>query len=201
MPKLVFTSGPLNGRSFELLVDRTSIGRSSQNTLTIPDPSVSQTHCEILVHGTEVILRDLGSSNGTSVDGELLQRAQRPLQPGARLVFGSVEARMEWDLDSSTGTTSTDVTAIHAHRRHRQQAREAGPALPPGVTEQLPPGPDSQDQTMFLPGRAKNTTSPPPSLSPLAQEPSAAPRQGTARWWIAAACLGVALVYWLFRHR
>lgn len=201
MPKLVFTSGPLQGRSFELLVERTSIGRSSQNTLTIPDPSVSQTHCEILVHGAEVILRDLGSSNGTSVGGELLQRAQRPLQPGARLVFGSVEARLDWDEDTSPGTTSTDVTAIHAHLRHRQQAQAAAPALPAGITERLPAGPDSNDQTVFLPGRPKQSQPPQPHQPPLGMTPNTTPQTGIAWWWIAAACLGVALVYYLMRHR
>src|SRR6185436_11538953 len=79
MARLVFTDEKFGGRVYEFALPKTTIGRGDHNTLTIRDDAVSQTHCEILVFGPEVIVRDLGSSNGTFVNGVRLHNQQRPL--------------------------------------------------------------------------------------------------------------------------
>jgi pSer/pThr/pTyr-binding forkhead associated (FHA) protein len=76
MPKLIFTSEPFAGRVYELTLEKTTGGRGDLNTLALGDSSVSLAHCEILVHGPEVIVRDLGSANGTFVSGMQLKRRQ-----------------------------------------------------------------------------------------------------------------------------
>ena len=62
MARLVFIGENLKGRVYDLVVDQTTVGRDEPNTLVIRDDSVSTRHCEILVYGTEVIVRDLGSA-------------------------------------------------------------------------------------------------------------------------------------------
>jgi hypothetical protein len=49
---------------------QTSIGRAPDNSLVIPDSDVSAYHAEIVVSGMEFVIRDLGSANGTSVNGK-----------------------------------------------------------------------------------------------------------------------------------
>jgi hypothetical protein len=93
MAKLVVLSEGLTGRACELKVDRTTIGRLEDNTFQIPEPSVSSHHCEVLLRGKDVVVKDLNSTNGTFIDGEPITEA--PLKPGQVLRLGQVEIRLE----------------------------------------------------------------------------------------------------------
>jgi len=95
MPKLVVLSEGLTGRSHELKVDKTTIGRMEDNTFQIAEQSVSSHHCEVLLKGNDVIVRDLDSTNGTYINGEKI--SEKVLKPGQILRLGNVEARLEGD--------------------------------------------------------------------------------------------------------
>ena len=125
MARLVFIGENLKGRVHELVVDQTTVGRDEPNTLVIRDDSISTRHCEILVYGTEVIVRDLGSTNGTFVDGRRLHDQQCQVKGGQIVQFGSVPARLEIEEPSSTGG-DTEVTAIYGLSRfmHDQQQEQ-----------------------------------------------------------------------------
>ena len=99
MPRLVVLSEGLTGRSHELKAERTTIGRVEDNTFQIPDPSVSSHHCEILLKGGEVIVRDLNSTNGTFIAGQ--QVTEATLKPSQILRLGQVEVRLESDAPSA----------------------------------------------------------------------------------------------------
>ncbi len=148
MAKLVFLGDKFAGRSYEFKVPTTTVGRGEHNTLTILDPSVSQTHCEILVWGDEVIVRDLNSTNGTYVDGERLQNQQRPVLAGQIVGFGLIDARLE--IESASGTdTDTDVTAVHAYLRHlNDQGTEE--ELAKATTREIIPLGTSPEHTLVL---------------------------------------------------
>lgn len=68
MAKLVIRSQSMAGRAHELHTDRTTIGRVDDNTFQIADPSVSSHHCEVLLRGNEIVIRDLNSTNGTYIN-------------------------------------------------------------------------------------------------------------------------------------
>ena len=134
-PKLVFVGDHFAGRVYELTLEKTTVGRSERNVLVVHDPSVSQTHCEILVNGPEVIVRDLGSANGTYVNGTRLQHQQSQLKSGQLIRFGAVQARLEL-APVAEEHTATDMTAIHAHgralrdqRRQRSSPQAANPSM------------------------------------------------------------------------
>jgi Protein of unknown function (DUF3662)/FHA domain len=78
----------LEGKSgtFQLSRAVTRIGRGMDADIKIDDPGVSRHHAEIRV-GSDVILRDLGSTNGTYVNGMLI--AEQPLRDGAVITIGS----------------------------------------------------------------------------------------------------------------
>src|SRR5437588_10927892 len=93
MAKLIFLDDTFSGRAYELMLEKTTVGRGDQNTLVIRDGSLSATHCEILMNGSEIIVRDLDSLNGTFVDGAKLNK-QSQLKSGQTVRFGSVAARL-----------------------------------------------------------------------------------------------------------
>ena len=92
MAKLVVLSAGLNGRSHELNVDKTTIGRVDDNTFQIADPSVSSHHCEVLLRGTDVLIRDLNSTNGTFINGEKV--SESVLKMGQTLRLGQIELQL-----------------------------------------------------------------------------------------------------------
>lgn len=75
-------------RGFRLMRDRIRIGRGADNDLTLADPKLSRRHAEILRTPEGHILRDLGSRNGTRLNGQRL-RSDRPLRPGDAIDLGS----------------------------------------------------------------------------------------------------------------
>jgi pSer/pThr/pTyr-binding forkhead associated (FHA) protein len=93
MPKLVVLSEGLTGRSHELKVDKTTIGRLEDNTFQIAEQSVSSHHCEVLLKGADVLVKDLNSTNGTYINGEKI--TEKILKPGQILRLGQIEVRLE----------------------------------------------------------------------------------------------------------
>jgi pSer/pThr/pTyr-binding forkhead associated (FHA) protein len=93
MARIVLLSEGFNGRTYELKVDRTTVGRVSDNAFEIPEASVSSHHAEIILRGNDVVIRDLGSTNGTFINGEKITEAV--LKPGETLRFGTVEMRLD----------------------------------------------------------------------------------------------------------
>jgi predicted component of type VI protein secretion system len=92
MAKLVVLSAGLNGRTHELNVDKTTIGRVDDNTFQIADPSVSSHHCEVLLRGTDVVIKDLNSTNGSFINGEKI--GESVLTPGQTLRLGQIELQL-----------------------------------------------------------------------------------------------------------
>jgi pSer/pThr/pTyr-binding forkhead associated (FHA) protein len=93
MAKLVILNQGMTGRAHELNVDRTTIGRVEDNTFQIADPSVSSHHCEVLLRGADIVIKDLNSTNGSFINGEKI--AETVLKPGQTLRLGQVELRLE----------------------------------------------------------------------------------------------------------
>src|ERR1700754_3513949 len=93
MAKLVVLSAGLNGRTHELNVYKTTIGRVEDNTFQIADPSVSSHHCEVLLRGSDVVIKDLNSTNGSFINGEKFT-AEAVLKPGQTLRLGQIELQL-----------------------------------------------------------------------------------------------------------
>jgi pSer/pThr/pTyr-binding forkhead associated (FHA) protein len=83
----------INGTAHEVAEELITIGRADENTIRVDDQSVSGRHAELRLVGSDYILRDLGSTNGTRVNGVTV--TERRLRPGDRIWFGSAEASYE----------------------------------------------------------------------------------------------------------
>lgn len=127
MPKLVVLSEGLTGRAHELKVEKTTVGRLDDNTFQIAEQSVSSHHCEVLLKGNDVIIRDLDSTNGTYINGEKI--SEKVLKPGQILRLGNVEARLEGDGVSPTSAATAGATAASDKKKQNQNTS----VIPRGV--------------------------------------------------------------------
>lgn len=93
MAKLVVVTEGLAATSFELKSERTTIGRLEDNAFQLAESSVSGHHCEVVLSGDEVVVRDLNSTNGTFINDK--QISQQAIKPGQTLRLGQVELRLE----------------------------------------------------------------------------------------------------------
>lgn len=78
-----------SGEEHLLYADTTlRIGRSGENELVFNDPKVSRMHAELVWASTGFTLHDLGSVNGTFVNGERLSESSRVLRDGDDIIVG-----------------------------------------------------------------------------------------------------------------
>jgi predicted component of type VI protein secretion system len=85
--QLIMRSGPTPGATFALEGDQLTIGRDSSNEITINDAEVSRRHARLTFQGGKFVLEDLGSTNGTFVNGQRLA-GPRVLKAGEVVSFG-----------------------------------------------------------------------------------------------------------------
>ncbi len=78
-PRLLVTAGPLEGREYVIGTFPYTIGSGLSNDLSIADSTVSRRHCEIVqdAHGV-LSVNDLGSTNGTCIEGVKVTSARLP---------------------------------------------------------------------------------------------------------------------------
>jgi hypothetical protein len=96
-PKLVVERAPGHdpGMIYDLDGDIV-LGRGERAEIRLEDPFASSRHARVYKQGNIVVIEDLGSTNGTYLNEELLQSA-RPLHPGDRVRIGDSEFAFEVD--------------------------------------------------------------------------------------------------------
>lgn len=90
--KLQVLSGDSRGRAVSLVGECLRIGKSRDNDLVLGDSTVSRVHCEVRRDRRGYLLRDLGSTNGTLLDGVEVREVY--LRPGVVLTVGKVELKV-----------------------------------------------------------------------------------------------------------
>jgi pSer/pThr/pTyr-binding forkhead associated (FHA) protein len=76
----------ISGNEYRLTKSVTNIGRGADADIQISDTGASRLHCAIVL-GSQVIVRDLDSTNGTTVDGKRITEA--PLSDGSIIKLGN----------------------------------------------------------------------------------------------------------------
>lgn len=196
-PKLFFVGEPFDGRVCNLELETTTVGRSSGNHLSIQDPSVSAKHCEILVHDSEVIVRDLKSSNGTFVNAVRVE-GQAQLKHGQTVRFGNVSARLELPLPDASHSAS-DATAIYQHAKFTReaQAERENPKPPPQPVKLDAAGHPDTEHTVSIRREEMaadhaNSQAEPPSQTSTRPAPN-------KRLILSALIIVTAILWWLLR--
>lgn len=86
--RIVITSGPRSGLELELPETGLSIGRSSGSGLQIKDDYTSSAHAKVVRWRDQWMVQDLGSTNGTYVDGKRITEAT-PVRVGSSVRIGT----------------------------------------------------------------------------------------------------------------
>jgi len=82
---LILAGAEPGSERFTLSAARTSVGRENADII-IADPALSSRHFEIEIRGSEYFLRDLGSSNGTQLNGDPIRASE--ISPGDTIQAG-----------------------------------------------------------------------------------------------------------------
>ncbi len=98
---LAVIKGPCTGDFIEVTPTLKLLGRSDEAALDLDDPGISHRHCFVSLTQNEVLVSDLGSRNGTWIDGDQME-GDRTLPVGSRMQIGSTllchELRSREDL-------------------------------------------------------------------------------------------------------
>ncbi len=89
MSVLIGMSADVKGKSFNIDKSPLTIGRATDNTISLTVVGVSGHHCEIITEGDKYTLRDLGSTNGTRVNNKDIK--EHVLKPKDLVAVGTVE--------------------------------------------------------------------------------------------------------------
>ena len=94
LASLLVRSGALKGRRLHVRASQATIGRADSCDIVLPESSVSTMHAKLQRREGVWVISDLGSTNGTLVDGERVHD-EVPLSPGASIKLGEVMALFE----------------------------------------------------------------------------------------------------------
>ncbi len=111
--RLISEGGPYGGQVFDLPPGEISVGRSAENALVFDDPSLSRKHARLNRRGQMIDVEDLGSSNGTLVNGRKI--GQSVARPGDTVRFGELQFRLEGDLVGTRTSAPTSAAPTMAY--------------------------------------------------------------------------------------
>ncbi len=170
--QLVMRSGPTPGKIFVLDKNDLTIGRDTTNEIVINDAEVSRKHARIVLQGGGFVLEDLGSTNGTFVDGQRLM-GPHGLRPGELVMLGeNISLSFEATHHDPNATVMASAPPLRETppppTRREEMAEPLRPVSPPpAYSGQVPPGPVEEYEM-------------PPA--------AAAPKKSNTRTWILAGC-------------
>lgn len=95
MPKMIVSIDEVVIKEVQLTKDRTTLGRRPYNDIVIDNLAVSGEHAAIVMTGSEVVLEDLGSTNGTYVNGKAVKK--QTLQNGDTVEVGKYKIKFVGD--------------------------------------------------------------------------------------------------------
>jgi hypothetical protein len=140
--QLVMQKGPNPGKIYELVQEESTIGRDIGNRIVINDPEVSRRHARLTFQVGGYVIEDLGSTNGTFVDGQRLM-GPHLLRPGQIVMLGEKITLAYEALGFDPNATLVGVAGVQPTPKdtYRVAPDEAYPAPPPVPTVQEAPPP------------------------------------------------------------
>ncbi len=127
LASLLVRTGALKGRRLPIKVPVVNIGRADFNDVVIADPSVSTSHAKLQRRDDIWVLSDLGSTNGTFVEGERLS-GETALGPGTTVKFGEVAVLFEPFDEATPIRRSSGTQVASAALPGRETTETAQPA-------------------------------------------------------------------------
>lgn len=156
--QLVMRTGPTTGKTYTLEASEVTVGRDPSNDIVINDAEVSRKHARLLFQEGSYVLEDLGSTNGTYINGQRLMGPYQ-LRHGDLILLGeNISMTYEYLPQDEEGTVAVrprqvETPAVpppsqYAYAREegmRQQAPVRPSEPPASYSGYVPPGPGAYD--------------------------------------------------------
>ena len=141
--QLTMRSGPTPGKTFLMGKEEIILGRDLANDIPISDPEISRRHVRFIMQGENFLIEDLGSTNGTFLNGQRISSPQQ-LRVGDVITLGEdIVLAFEqegFDPDATVVKSQADLTA-----------RAVPQAMPPAPSYQRQPAPMPQQVSQSVP--------------------------------------------------
>ncbi len=124
MPSLVFVAGPNAGRRYKLGDGEHIIGRRSDCQIFVPDMRVSRQHARITRDGVAWAVEDLGSNNGTFVNGSRVQNAELRHDDEIQIAQNRIRVELPEGMSQPKGTFDSHVTIVEVQSPSVFRSRE-----------------------------------------------------------------------------
>ena len=177
--RLIIRTGPNEGMVFDLTKEATILGRDVSSDIVLADTEVSRQHARITKTPGGYVYEDLGSTNGSFINGERLL-APRVLKAGDLLGLGE---NVTLTFDAVAPEAAATVIG--------GEAREPAPAQP--APQQPPPQPAAQPRAAPAPAPAPAAAAPAPAAPARAAKPSGGRKRNV---WLFAGigCVGLLII-------
>ena len=154
--QLTMRSGPTPGKTFLLEKEEILLGRDLANDIPISDPEISRRHVRFMMQGESVLIEDLGSTNGTFLNGQRISSPQQ-LRAGDVITLGEdivLAVEQEgFDPDATVVKSKEDLTARAMPQPAPSYQRQPEPM--PQPTPQPVPVPAAYPEQAFRPQKTK----------------------------------------------
>lgn len=176
--QLVMRSGPTPGKAFPLEKNELYIGRDVNSDVVISDSEVSRKHARIILQAAGYTLEDLGSTNGTFVNGQRLM-GPHLLRPGELIMLGeNISLTFEPGFDPNATLVSSPGPRPTAEVYAQPAPRPYEAPVPPPARIETP--------APVAPAAAYSGQIPQGPPEPYYEEAAPEPRRN--RNWILAGC-------------
>ncbi len=147
MSKLICTSGMNHGDEFPLMLGINVIGRNDKGCqVNLFDKKVSHKHCQILRDGKNYVLEDVGSRNGTFLNGKPIAR-KTSIKAGDVIIVGETKLLVsDKPIGDLIQQTATDVAAELQEKRFGKLMESAAA----GVQQKGKTAPAQDTRTTFI---------------------------------------------------
>jgi pSer/pThr/pTyr-binding forkhead associated (FHA) protein len=167
MAKLILSMETTMLKEIPLIKERTTIGRKPHNDIQIDNLAISGEHAAVITILNDSFLEDMGSTNGTFVNGQSIKK--HFLQNGDTIELGKYRLKYVAEVPQQTSNADFEKTMILRPGAAQKPAAEpVAPAPAPAVTS----SPPSVGEPAFA---AHTSTSPGMPAQPPSAAPAAAP--------------------------
>ncbi len=185
--RLIVRRGPQPNQTYDLNKDIITVGRDITNDIVINDPEVSRHHMRFTRGAGGFTLEDLGSTNGTFINGQRLTGA-KPLNNGDMIGLGETVTLGYEMANMARGAASAEPSP--AASPYARQPAAAAPSAPPIENQPTPPPYSYTPQPVY--GQQQQPAPPyDADYDPYAARQEE-PRNNTMRW-VLIGCVGLSL--------
>lgn len=212
--KLVVKKGPATGTSYDLDQVEIFVGRDLGNDIVVNDPEISRRHARLYKHGDHYLIEDLGSTNGTIVNGQKI-RGPKELTNHDYVAMGQnigYEFISDQPLGYEAQTIAVDEMGFDEGATFVADAPipemdlplGQGPALTPDIPDefsQMPEDESVQEMPSFPQEQPGQPVVPPSQSGPAIDAEPVKPKRSIPVWLIivvillAIACICVAAIW------